>query len=86
MLRLHYITAAKTWHAMKFWSLYSSVFKIYYVLLSFLMFVTPHGSAKPVCHGDAKVLYGYPLSIMIISMFYYGLLRSDAVSCILTKA
>ena len=68
---------------------YFSVFKIYYVLLSFLMLhydiVTSRGSDKPVCHGGAKVRYGCPRSITIISMFYYGLLRSFAISCVLTK-
>ena len=48
--------------------------------------VTSRGSDKPVCHGCAKVRYGYPRSITIISTFYYGLLRSVAVSCVLTKA
>ena len=48
--------------------------------------VTRRGSDKPVCHGGAKVRYGYPRSITIISTFYYGLLRSDAVICVLTKA
>ena len=47
--------------------------------------ITSRGSDKPVCHGGAKVRYGYPLSISIISTFYYGLLRSVAVSCVLTK-
>ena len=41
---------------------------------------------KPVYHGGAKVRYGLPRSITIISTFYYGLLRSVAVSCVLTKA
>ena len=48
--------------------------------------VTSGGSDKLVCHGAAKVCYGYPRSIMIISTFYYGLLRSYAVSFISTKA
>ena len=48
--------------------------------------VTSRGSDKPVCHGGAKVRYGYPRSITIISTFYYGLLRFVAVSCVLTKA
>ena len=48
--------------------------------------VTSRGSDKPVCHVGAKVRYGYPRSITIISTFYYGLLRSVAVSCVLTKA
>ena len=68
---------------------YFSVFKIYYVLLVFLRFikisVTSRVSDKPVCHGGAKVRYGCPRSITIISMFCYGLLRSVAVSCVLTK-
>ena len=50
--------------------------------------VTSRGSDKPVCHGGANVRYGYPRSITITSTFYYmyGLLRSVAVSCVLTKA
>ena len=48
--------------------------------------VISRGSDKPVCNGGAKVRYGYPRSITIISTFYYGLLRSVAVSCVLTKA
>ena len=40
--------------------------------------VTSHGSDKPVCHGGAKVRYGYPRSITVINTFYYGLLRSVA--------
>ena len=69
---------------------YFSVFKIYYVLLSFLpcitTSVTSRGSDNPVCHGGPKVCYGCPQSITIISTFYYSLLRSVAVSCVLTKA
>ena len=48
--------------------------------------VISRGSDKPVCNGGAKVRNGYPRSITIISTFYYGLLRSVAVSCVLTKA
>ena len=48
--------------------------------------VTNRGSDKPVCHGGATVRYVYPRSITVISTFYYGLLRSVAVSCVLTKA
>ena len=44
--------------------------------------VASHGSDKPVCHGGAKVLYGCPRSITVISMFYYGLLHYVAVSCV----
>ena len=58
-----------------------------YVLLRCITIsVTSRGSDKPVCHGGAKVRYGYPRSITISSTFYYGLLRSVAVSCLLTKA
>ena len=32
--------------------------------------VTSHGSDKPVCHGGATALNGYPRSITIISLFY----------------
>ena len=39
-----------------------------------------------VRYGYPRVRYGYPRSITVISTFYYGLLRSDAVSCVLTKA
>ena len=46
--------------------------------------MTSRGSDKPVCHGSAKVLQGVPGSYTI-STFYQGLLRSDAVSCVLTK-
>ena len=28
--------------------------------------VTSRGSDKPVCHGGAKVRYGYPRSVMVI--------------------
>ena len=38
-----------------------------------------------MCHGGAKVRYGYPRSIAMISTFCYGMLRSYAVSCVLTK-
>ena len=48
--------------------------------------VTSHGSDKPVCHKGAKVRYGYPRSITVISTFYYDLLHSVAVSCVLTQA
>ena len=66
---------------------YFSVFKIYYVLLSCLTLYYDIGSDKPVRHGGAMVHYGYPRSITIIStLYYYGLLRSYAVSCVLTKA
>ena len=47
--------------------------------------ITNRGSDKPVCHEGAKALCGYLGSITIISTFYYGLLRSDVVSCVLTK-
>ena len=47
--------------------------------------ITSRGSDKPVCHGGAKVRYGCPRSITIINTFYHGLLRSFAVSCVLTK-
>ena len=47
--------------------------------------VTSRGSDKPVCHGAAKVRYGYPRSVTIISTFYYGLLHSYAVRCVLTR-
>ena len=58
-----------------------------YVLLRFITIsVIGRGSDKLVCHGGAKVCYGYPGSITIISTFDYGLLRSVAVSCVLTKA
>ena len=67
--------------------IYFSVFKIYYVFLRCITIsVTSRGSYKPVCHGDAMLGYGHPRSITIISTFYYGLLCSDAVSCVLTKA
>ena len=66
--------------------IYFSVFKIYYVLLSFLLLYydikTRSGSDTPVCHEGAMVLF----TITIISTFYCGLLRSDAVSYVLTKA
>ena len=58
--------------------IYLSIFKIYFVFLRCITIsVTSCGSDKPVCHGGAKVRYGYPRSIKIISTFYYGLLRSD---------
>ena len=38
-----------------------------------------------MCHGGATVRYGYQRSTTVISTFYYGLLRSVAVSCVLTK-
>ena len=58
-----------------------------YVLLRFITIsVTSRGRDKPVCHGGAKVRYGYPRSITVISTFYYGMLRSVAVSCVLTMA
>ena len=69
--------------------IYFTVFKICDVLLSFLTLyfdVTIRGSDKPACHGGAKVRYGYLRSMTIISTFYYGLLHSEAVSCVLTKA
>ena len=41
----------------------SLIFNIYYVLLRFLTLyydiLTSRGSDKPVCHGGAKVRYGY---------------------------
>ena len=45
-------------------------------------------SDKPKFNGDSifKVRYAYPQSITIISTFYYCLLRSDAISCVLIKA
>ena len=66
--------------------LYFSAFKIYYVLLGITISVTSRGIDKPVCHEAAKVRYGYPRSITIISAFCYGLLYSYAVSCVLTNA
>ena len=69
--------------------IYFSVFKIYYVLFSIrfvTISVTCCCSDKPVCHGGATVLYRYPQSITIISMSYYDLICSDAVSCVLMKA
>ena len=65
--------------------IYFSVFQIYYVLLSFLTLYYDIRNT-PVCHGGAKLRYGYPRSITFISTFFYGLLRSDAVSCALTMA
>ena len=48
--------------------------------------VTSRGSDKPMRRGGAKVRYGYPRFITIISTFYYDLLRSSAVRCVWTKA
>ena len=60
----------------------------YYFSSSITISVTSRGSDKPVCHGGAKlyVCYGYPRPVAIIITFCYGLLRSYAVSCVLTKA
>ena len=68
-------------------SLFSrSITSCYVFLRCFTISVTSRGSDKPVCHGGSKVRDGCPRSITIISTFYYGLLRSVAVSCVLTKA
>ena len=65
----------------------SLIFKIHHVFLRYITIsVTSRGSDKPVCHGGATVRYGYPRSITVINTFFYGLLCSVAVSCVLTKA
>ena len=51
---------------------------VIFFLRSIMISVTSRGSDKPACHGGAKVSYGCPRSITIISTPYYGLLRSFA--------
>ena len=66
--------------------IYFSVFHDLLRLVKFSYGVLRWGSDKPMCHGGARVLYDYPRSITVISTLYYGLLCSDAVYCVLTKA
>ena len=57
-------------------SLFSRSIVFCYVFLRCVTIsVTSRGSDKPMCHRVAKVRYGYPRSITIISTVYYGLLR-----------
>ena len=63
--------------------IYFSVFKICYVLLSFLTLYyeirSSRGSNRPVCHEGVKVRYGYPRSITIIA-------RSITTCYVLTRS
>ena len=43
--------------------------------------ITGRDGHKPVCHGGAKVLYGYPRSITIISTFFLRNRSALAVNC-----
>ena len=60
--------------------IYFSDFQDLLRFVTFTIFVTSRGSDKPVCPGGAKVRFGYPRSLTIISTLYYCLLRSVAVS------
>ena len=57
-----------------------------YVLLSFLTLYYDICSDKPVCHGGAKGILRLSTIYHDNCTFYYGLLRPDGVSCVLTKA
>ena len=87
ILRLHYVPVAYRGILVIYFSVFSRSITSCYVFLPWITIpVTNRGSNKPVCHGGTKERYDYPQSITIISTFCYGLLRSDAVSCVLIKA
>ena len=89
ILRLHYVPGGPGSPVCSKRSVpwnFGYIFPRFHVLLGFLTLYYGIRNKPPVCHGGGKVRYGYPRSITIISTFYYGLLRSVAVSCVLTEA